>query len=87
MAGRRRAQEHHVARVRWEATKIVLASERKLTREEKPMDYRSFVTQRARAGDPAAARVLDTLTPTRRQPPDPPRTEPNARRSMKSGRA
>jgi hypothetical protein len=76
MAGRRRAQERDAARVRWEATKIVLASERKLTLEEKPMDYRSFVTQRARAGDPAAARVLDTLTPTRSQPPDPPRTEP-----------
>jgi hypothetical protein len=75
VAGRRRAQEHHTARVRWEVTKIVLASERKLTREEKPMNYRSFVAQRARAGDPAAARVLDTLAPTRSQRPDHPQTE------------
>jgi hypothetical protein len=76
MTGRRRAQEHDAARVRWEATKIVLASERKLAHKEKPMDYRSFVTQRARAGDPAAARLLDTLAPpTRQQRPDPPRTE------------
>ena len=64
--GRRRAQERARARVRWEATKIVLASERKLAREEKPMDYRSFVTQRARAGDLAARRVLDSLAPPTR---------------------
>ena len=66
LIGRRRAQEHARAHVRWEATKIVLASERKLAREEKPMDYRSFVTQRARAGDPAGRHVLDSLErPTR----------------------
>ncbi len=59
--GRRRTREYDAGRVRWEATKIVLASERKLVREEKPMDYRSFVAQRARAGDPAAQRVLDAL--------------------------
>ncbi len=64
--GRRRAQEHMTARVRWEATKIVMASERKLVREEKPMAYRSFVTQGARAGDLAARRVLDTLEPPTR---------------------
>jgi Relaxase/Mobilisation nuclease domain len=58
---RRRAHEYDAARVRWEATKIVLASERKLVREEKPMDYRSFVTQRARAGDLGAQRVLDAF--------------------------
>jgi Relaxase/Mobilisation nuclease domain len=66
MMGRRRTQEHASARVRWEATKIVLASERKLAREEKPMDYRSFVTQRAQAGDAAARTVLGTLVPPRR---------------------
>ncbi|MBV9333201.1 MAG: hypothetical protein JO146_04275 [Candidatus Eremiobacteraeota bacterium] len=59
ITNRRRAHEYDAARVRWEATKIVLASERKLIREEKPMDYRSFVTQRARAGDLGAQRVLD----------------------------
>jgi hypothetical protein len=63
LMGRRRAQEHAAARIRWEATKIVLASERKLAREEKPMDYRSFVTQRARAGDLVARHVLDSLEP------------------------
>lgn len=67
LMGRRRAQEHAAARVRWEATKIVLASERKLLREEKPMDYRSFVTRRARAGDQAARRVLNTLEPPTRE--------------------
>jgi hypothetical protein len=77
MAGRRRAHERDAARVRWEATKIVLASERKLAREEKPMDYQSFVTQRARGGDSAAARVLDSLTaPTRSRRPEPPRAQP-----------
>jgi hypothetical protein len=55
---RRRAQEYAAARVRWQATKIVLASEHGLAREEKPMDYRSFVTESARAGDRAAQRVL-----------------------------
>ena len=58
---RRRAHEYDAGRVRWEATKIVLASERKLMREEKPMDYRSFVAQRARAGDLGAQRVLDAI--------------------------
>ena len=59
--GRRRAQEYDAARVRWESTKIVLASERKLAREERPLDYRSFVNERARAGDLGAQRVLDAL--------------------------
>jgi len=64
--GRRRAKEYDAARVRWEATKIVLASERRLAREEKPLAYRSFVTERARAGDLAAQRVVDALVrPTR----------------------
>jgi hypothetical protein len=58
---RRRAHEYDVGRVRWEATKIVLASERKLTREDKPIDYRSYVMQRARAGDLGAQRVLEQL--------------------------
>jgi hypothetical protein len=75
--GRRRAQEHAAAHIRWEATKIVLASERRLAREEKPMDYRSFVTQRARAGDPGARTVLDMLTtPPREQQCRAPRSEP-----------
>jgi hypothetical protein len=55
---RRRSQENAAARVRWQATKIVLASEHGLAREEKPMDYRAFVTESARAGDRAAQRVL-----------------------------
>jgi Relaxase/Mobilisation nuclease domain len=64
---RRRAHEYDAGRVRWEATKIVLASERRLMREEKPMDYRSFVAQRARIGDLSAQRVLDGLeAPARR---------------------
>jgi hypothetical protein len=58
---RRRAREYDAVRVRWEDTKIVLASEHKLLREEKVMDYRSFVTQRARAGDLGAQRVLETV--------------------------
>jgi Relaxase/Mobilisation nuclease domain len=58
---RRRVRDYDAARVRWEATKIVLASERKLMREEKPMDYRSYVAERVRAGDLAAQRVLDQL--------------------------
>ena len=64
--GRRRAKEYDAARVRWEATKIVLASERRLAREEKPLAYRSFVSERARAGDLGAQRVVDALVaPTR----------------------
>ena len=63
----RRAQEYAAARVRWQATKIVLARERELSREEKPMGYRSFVTQKARAGDPAAQRVLADLTRAARE--------------------
>jgi hypothetical protein len=58
---RRRAHEYDGGRVRWETTKIVLASERKLMREEKPMDYHSYVAERARAGDLGAQRVLDGL--------------------------
>jgi hypothetical protein len=58
---RRRAHENDVGRVRWEATKIVLASERSRMREEKSMDYRPYVTQRAEAGDLAAQRVLEYL--------------------------
>ncbi len=61
LLGRRRAREYDAARVRWEATKIVLASERRLTREEKPLAYRSFVSERARSGDLGAQRVLDAL--------------------------
>ena len=77
VVARRRAKEHVAARVRWEATKIVLASERRLAREEKPMDYRSFVTHRARTGDPAARTVLDSLeTPTREQQRHAPLNEP-----------
>ena len=73
----RRRVRHVAARVRWEATKIVLASERRLAREEKPMDYRSFVTHRARTGDPAARTVLDSLvTPTREQQRHAPLNEP-----------
>ena len=64
---RRRAQEYDAARVRWEATKIVLASERRLAREEKIMDYRSFVAEQARAGDAGAQRALDMLTETARR--------------------
>ncbi len=64
--GRRRAKDYDTARVRWEATKIVLASERRRAREEKPLAYRSFVSERARAGDVGAQRVLDALVaPTR----------------------
>ena len=64
--GRRRAKEYDAARVRWEATKIVLASERRLARGEKPLVYRSFISERARAGDLGAQRVVDALVaPTR----------------------
>jgi hypothetical protein len=83
LIGRRRAQEHAAARVRWEATKIVLASERKLGREEKPMNYRSFVAQRARGGDPSAQRVLNALEPAARH--EPPRQAPAESRSMTLG--
>lgn len=65
---RRRAQEHDVARVRWETTKIVLASERRVSRQEKIMDYRSFVTEKARVGDPVALRMLDMLSVPGRNP-------------------
>lgn len=58
---RRRAREYDAARVRWESTKIVLTGERGQAHEEKPMDYRSFVAEKARTGDDAAQRVLDTL--------------------------
>ena len=61
LINRRRMREYDVGRVRWEATKIVLAPERRFMREEKPMDYRSYVTGRAGAGDLAARRVLDAL--------------------------
>jgi hypothetical protein len=75
--GRRRAREHHAARVRWEATKIVLASERTLAREEKPLAYRSFVSERARSGDLGAQRVLDALVaPTRKRNEHVPHREP-----------
>jgi hypothetical protein len=74
---RRRAQEHDVARVRWETTKIVLASERRVSRQEKIMDYRSFVTEKARVGDPAALRVLEMLSaPGRSQERTAPIAEP-----------
>jgi hypothetical protein len=66
--GRRRAREHDAARVRWEATKIALASELRLTREQKPLAYRSFIAERARWGDLGAQRVLDALVaPTRKR--------------------
>jgi hypothetical protein len=58
---RRRAHEYDVGRTRWEATKIVLASERSLMQQEKPMDYRSFVSERAQAGDLGAQRALEHL--------------------------
>jgi hypothetical protein len=75
--GRRRAREHDAARVRWEATKIVLSSERRLTREEKPLAYRSFVSERARSGDLGAQRVLDALlAPTRNRSEHVPHREP-----------
>ena len=75
--GRRRAREHDAARVRWEATKIVLASERRRTREEKPLAYRSFVSERARSGDLGAQRVLDALVaPTRNRSEHVPHREP-----------
>jgi hypothetical protein len=64
---RRRVQEYAAARVRWQATKIVLARGRGLSSEEKPMDYRSFVNEKARAGDPAAQRVLADLTRVARE--------------------
>ncbi|MGA7092644.1 MAG: hypothetical protein WBX23_01300, partial [Candidatus Cybelea sp.] len=64
--GRRRAKEYDAARVRWEATKIVLTSERQRVGEERPMDYRAFVTERARRGDLGAQRAIEALVaPTR----------------------
>ncbi len=74
---RRRAREYGGARVRWVAAKIVLASEHKLAREEKPMGYRAFVQVRARAGDLRAARVLETLVPPKREPERVPHSEPH----------
>jgi hypothetical protein len=77
--GRRRAREHDAARVRWEATKIVLASERRLTREEKPLAYRSFITERACSGDLGAQRVVDALVgPMRNWSEHVPHHEPRA---------
>lgn len=64
---RRRAKEYDAARVRWEATKIVLASERTLAHEKKPLAYRAFVTELARAGDLGAQRALDALVAPTRQ--------------------
>lgn len=65
---RRRAQEYDMARVRWETTKIVLASERARARKEKIMDYQSFVAEKAHAGDPSARHVRDNLTqPSQRE--------------------
>jgi hypothetical protein len=65
----------------------VLTSERLLAREEKPMDYRLFVTQRARAGDPGARSVLDSLVmPTHEQRRRAPRSEPH-RASLNEVRA
>ena len=75
--GRRRAQEYDAARVRWEATKIVLASERTLAREKKPLAYRAFVTELARAGDLGAQRAVDALVaPTRNRSEHVPQREP-----------
>ncbi len=71
---RRRAHEHDAARVRWEAAKIVLASERRLVREEKPMDYRSFVGERARVGRSGGAAGLDALVAPARNRREPCRT-------------
>ncbi|MGB8907140.1 MAG: relaxase/mobilization nuclease domain-containing protein [Candidatus Cybelea sp.] len=65
--GHRRASEYDAARVRWESTKIVLASERKRAREERPMDYRAFVHERARRGDLGAQRVIEALVPPTRE--------------------
>ncbi|MGA8099493.1 MAG: hypothetical protein WB810_12645, partial [Candidatus Cybelea sp.] len=74
--GRRRAKEYDAARVRWEATKIVLTSERQRVREEKPMDYRSFVNERARSGDLGAQRVIEALVTTRERKERVPQGEP-----------
>ena len=65
--GRRRAKEYDAARVRWEATKIVLASERTLAGKKKPLAYRAFVTELTRAGDLGAQRTLDALVAPTRQ--------------------
>ncbi len=67
---RRRAREYDAGRVRWEATKIMLASERKLIREETPMGYHSYVAERARAGDLGAQRGVDVLDAEGRNRPE-----------------
>ena len=55
----------------------MLASERTLAREKKPLAYRSFVTELARAGDLGAQRVLDALVaPTRNRREHVPHREP-----------
>jgi hypothetical protein len=64
---RRRAKEYDAARVRWETTKLVLASECTLAREKKPLAYRAFVAELARAGDLGAQRTLDALVAPARQ--------------------
>lgn len=75
--GRRRAREYDAARVRSEATKIALAMDRRRAREEQPINYRPFVTEKARAGDLGAGRVLDRLiTPPRSRDEAIPRREP-----------
>ncbi len=61
VVARRRAREYNAARVRWQATKIVLDSERGLEREKRLMDYRSFVIEKTRTGNQSAQRVLDGL--------------------------
>jgi len=64
---RRRQQEFASARARWEATKVALLAERERRRGEKPMDYTSFVAQRARSGDKSAQRVNADLTQPMRE--------------------
>jgi Relaxase/Mobilisation nuclease domain len=64
---RRRQQEFAAARARWEAAKAALLVERGQQREEKPMDYTSFVAQRAHAGDKSAQRVDADLTQPMRE--------------------
>jgi hypothetical protein len=90
---RRRAHEYDAGRVRWEATKIVLVSERKLMRDEKPMDYHSFVTERAHASDLGARRVLVGLEATahngheRTEAPSQPATLNQVRERLRAIRA
>jgi hypothetical protein len=83
----RRAQECDAARVRWQATKIVLAAERGRTSKEKAMDYRSFVTEQARAGDAGAKRVLDMLATAAREQQHRARHSEPQRRSLGEVRA